>query len=265
MIYDCIIIGAGPAGITAAVQLKRSGHSVVIIEKDRTGGLLLNARKVENYLGFVNGISGVDLVKHFEEQLTKFEIDIIKAEVKNVLKKDNFIIKTDGDEFESKTVIIATGTKPKRAKIKGEEELAGSKLFYEVRDIPDFPSKSTFLVIGGGDAAFDYALSLYDRGYKPRIMMRGKVQCLSFLLDEVRNRGIEYVEYAELPDDLRSIKEDYVMVAIGREPNLPSEIPECDGVCVVGDANGWIERQVHIAAGDALKAAMNVSRHLKNC
>jgi thioredoxin reductase (NADPH) len=265
VLYDCLIIGAGPAGITAAVQLKRSGHSVALIEKDRIGGLLLNARKVENYLGFVDGISGPDLVKHFEDQLKKFEIEVVKAEVKNISKEDNFVIKTDADEMTSKTVILATGTKPKIAGIKGEEELAGDKLFYEVRDIPKLPSGSTFLVIGGGDAAFDYTLSLDDRGYKPRIITRGKAQCLSLLLDEVKKRGIEYMEDAMLPDDLKNIKEDYVLIAVGREPDFPGKIPEAEGLYIAGDAHGGIERQVHIATGDALKVAMNVSRYLKNC
>ena len=270
--YDSIIIGAGPAGITAAVQLKRAGHSVAIIEKDRIGGLLLNARKVENYLGFPDGISGPDLVKHFEEQLKKFEIEVMKAEVTSISKEESlFNVHIQAKPSlqyinilqRSRSVILATGTKPKRAGIKGEEEPEGTRLFYEVCDVPDVPQKSTFLIIGGGDAAFDYALTLDDRGYKPEIITRSKIQCLTKLLDETKRRNIKFTENASLPTNVTEINSDYVLVAVGREPDLPANIKEDEDLYIVGDARGSKNRQVHIATGDALFAAMEVTEFLK--
>src|SRR3989338_2799441 len=147
MIYDCAVIGAGPAGIIASLQLKRAGYKVAIFERKKIGGLLYNANKIENYLGFKEGVSGPMLAFLFINHLNKFKIKIIKE---NVLTIENtgknhcglFNIYTTKSKKQAKSVILATGTSPNQIGILGETALAGKKLFYELKDLPLTKQKS---------------------------------------------------------------------------------------------------------------------------
>tara|TARA_Y100000310_G_scaffold334703_1_gene415031 strand:+ start:551 stop:1417 length:867 start_codon:yes stop_codon:yes gene_type:complete len=276
MIYDSIIIGAGPAGITAAMQMKRSGLKIAIFEGERVGGLLRNANNVENYLGFPDGISGVDLIAHFREHLNTQKVPLIQEEVLEVGGEEGaFIIQTPRHTYKSKTVVIATGTSPLQANIEGEEELAGTKLFYEVADLPEDAKNANIILIGGGDAAFDYAINLFERGHKPTIVTRGEASCLPILRVRAEEKGILYREYAsptsvqqiedqvEVQLDDGALQADYVFVAVGREPRYPRiTVQSRKGIHFAGDVHGNRFRQVHIAAGDALRVAMDISLSL---
>lgn len=245
MIYDCLIIGGGPAGIAAAIQLKRAGLRIAIFEKNEIGGLLRNANKVENYLGF-DGKSGEKIVEVFVAQLEKHEIEVISEEVLTVTH--GFVVKTANAEYESKTVIVATGTKPRKLDIEG--------VYYEIADLPPLTQPKKFLVIGGGDVAFDYALNLHARGHYVKIRTKVPLKCLSLLIERAVAAGIKYSENED--KDV-----DYILVAIGRDSNLPeiTTISE-KGLYFVGDVHNKIYRQVHIATGDALKAAMQIIQDL---
>jgi len=114
MIYDCIIIGAGPAGLIASVQLKRDNFNVMLIEKNAIGGLLKNSNLVENYLGFPNGITGTELVKVFKNQLRSSGLNPIHAEVKKISSTGNiYSVVTEVKSYKSYAVLIASGTMPK--------------------------------------------------------------------------------------------------------------------------------------------------------
>ena len=108
------IIGAGPAGISAAIQLKRHGIDPLLLEKGNVGGLLRNAWSVENYPGFPEGISGQELVRLFEEQLKKTNVRTVFEEVLSLdMKNGTFLLETPSRTFSSEKVVLATGTKPK--------------------------------------------------------------------------------------------------------------------------------------------------------
>ncbi|HLD32728.1 MAG TPA: NAD(P)/FAD-dependent oxidoreductase [Candidatus Peribacteraceae bacterium] len=273
MTYDSIIIGAGPAGMVAALQMKRSGLDIVLFEKGEIGGLLRNANCVENYLGFPDGISGKELIRSFQDHLCKHKISIIREEVVEIGKEDAvFSVRTSGHTYLSSTVVIATGTVPKKAGIGGEEEFCGSRLFYEAADLPADGQQNTVLVIGGGDTAFDYALNLSGRGYVPTIVMRDTVSCLPLLKMRAEKRGIRTVEHMpvvrislgagqlEVQCASQCFQADYVLVAVGREPRYPRIATKSRrGLYYAGDVRSGQYRQVHIATGDALRVAMEIT------
>ena len=129
------VIGAGPAGCAAAIQLKRYGLDVILIDKEKIGGLARNANLIENYLGFPKGISGVEFCYTLEEHLKHLEIETVKDEIINFSydkSQDEFVANSKKNQYNSKYLVIATGTKPRRLGLKGEEELwKNGLLFYE--------------------------------------------------------------------------------------------------------------------------------------
>ena len=156
--FDVVIIGAGPAGIAAAIQLKRLGIKAVLFEKDRIGGLLWNANLVENYPGFPDGISGAKLAGLMEKQLENNEVNVTFEEVLAVEHKDGIFYTYTGNRvFMSDFLIIATGTKALDLNII-DEEIKG-RVFYDVRQLSALKDKD-LVIIGSGDAAFDYAINL---------------------------------------------------------------------------------------------------------
>ncbi len=151
---EVLVVGAGPAGITAAIQLKRSGIDTIIIEKDRVGGALLNAGWVENYPGFADGITGVDLVKLFQHHIDNVGVEIHHLEIERLTCDGDYYLAlcSGGEEVRSKAVIIATGSTPNRLNVPGEIELEGRLVFHELRDLPENFGLNA-CIIGGGDAA----------------------------------------------------------------------------------------------------------------
>src|SRR3989344_345802 len=141
MVYDCIIIGAGPAGMAASVYLARQKLNFIILSKDVGGQTLLSA-DVENYLGF-HLIDGVHLVEKFKEHLNDYKIELRQGiSVNDVVKENNFIVKTDDGDFEGKTVLIATGEKHRELNVPGEKEYYGKGLSYcATCDVPLFALK----------------------------------------------------------------------------------------------------------------------------
>lgn len=288
---DVIIIGAGPAGVAAAIQLKRSGLDLVVFEKEKIGGLLNNANLVENYPGFPGGITGSDLVALFKEQLESFGIEIIYEQVK-LLDYDNeiFTVQTISKKTESKAVIIASGTKPKRANDFKISDKIKNRIYYEVADLLDLKDQD-ITIIGAGDAAFDYALNLAKKN-KVTILNHGKnINCLPLLYDRVnKEESVKYLsqiqvfEINESSTNQLSLKcrnssedidiiSDYVILAIGREVSLDfmtknllskkDELEKEELLHFIGDVNGRIYRQTAIAVGEAVLAAMKIERKLR--
>lgn len=293
---DVAIIGAGPAGIAASIYLKRAGIEPLVFEKDEIGGLLLNANFVENYPGFPEGISGKALAHLFKEQLLHFGIEVKKEEVKKVsYENGTFTLNTDEEEFESRVVIVATGTIPKGIELTGQSYLIGKKLFYEIKDIPPPEREDSFVVIGGGDAAFDYALNLSKDVEKVDIIFRSdKAKCLSLLEDRVREgknisvhpktltlsveeEGDRVVVKCRSEGKELTFTSDYTLIACGRKPNLallPEEIRESlviqedgttniPGLFIAGDVRRGYFRQTGIAVGDGILCAMSAVNFLR--
>jgi len=295
MLYDIAIIGAGPAGLATSIYLKRAGFEPLVFEKDEIGGLLLNANLIENYPGFPGGIRGKDLVMLFKEQLSRTGVAVKKTEVKKMsLEEEHFTLTKDGSEASLRAVIVATGTVPKSMGIEGEANLVGKKLFYEIKDIPQHRRKDTFMVIGGGDAAFDYALNLSGNAARVDIIFRNeRPKCLSLLEERVKKSQNIHVHQKTVPlavyEEGKHIKitcvsegkelvfsSDYGLVAAGRTPNttlLPENVRESftiredgstniPGLFLAGDVRRGLLRQAGIAVGDGILCAMSAVNFL---
>ena len=293
---EVAIIGCGPAGIAAAIYLKRAGFDPLVFEKHEIGGLLKNANLVENYPGFPEGIGGKELVELFKDQLHRLEVQVKRDEVNTVnYKKGIFSLNTQKYKYRTNMVIIATGTIPKGIDLKGQSDLIGKKLFYEIKDIPRPKRKDTYVVIGGGDAAFDYALNLAKDVERVDIIYRGKKpKCLPLLEERVnKNQNIHVhpktapMAVEEMGDQITikfmsdekkiAFTSDYALIACGREPNLGILSDEIErslkikedgstnfpGLFFAGDVRRGEFRQTGIAVGDGILCAMWAVKLLK--
>ncbi|MBN1621719.1 MAG: FAD-dependent oxidoreductase [Endomicrobiales bacterium] len=158
--YDLIIIGAGPAGITASIYAARKKMNFLVISKD-IGGQTNWTKNIENYTGYLF-ITGDDLVKKFSEHLKRFNIQIKEFESVTAVEKEEDFIKviTEKNEYKTKAVIIASGRTPRKLGVKGEEEFRNKGVAYcATCDAPMFAGKDV-LVVGGGNAAIDAAIQL---------------------------------------------------------------------------------------------------------
>jgi thioredoxin reductase (NADPH) len=287
---DVVIIGGGPAGCASAIYLKRAGYSPLVIERDRIGGLLLNANLVENYPGFPKGISGKVLVALIENHLNQLNIDVERKEATDLSwDSESFILSTDGDEITSKVVIIASGTTPKDIGLSGQDSLLGRKLFYEIKDIPPHHMEVNFVIVGGGDAAFDYAMNLAEKAKRIDIVMRSiKPRCLSLLEERSALRDNIFIhprtqptEVVDIDDGIKlkctgsqgelELLSEYAIIACGRDPSLDFLSKEMNkrltihgdgstnfpGLFVAGDVRRGKKRQTGIAVGDGILCAMN--------
>ena len=296
-INEVTIIGAGPAGIAAAIYLQRAELHPILLEKNEPGGLLRHAYLVENYPGFPGGISGCTLAEQFVEQLHMVGGSIIKSGVKHAHHHDDkFYIETDQGCIVSSTIIISTGTIPKKSEIPGSASIEGTRLFYEPLSTPfkENEVKKRILVIGGGDIAFDYTLTLLNWGHEVTIISRSKPTCLSLLQKRVIKNGAtihtmcvpkEIVEHSEdillrcrRNEHIEELPFDFIVVACGRAPDtsfLSPILKKCfdtasdssktslPGLYFAGDVMRGIHRQTGIAVGDGIHAAMMVEHYLK--
>lgn len=159
-IYDVVIIGEGPAGLTAAIYAKRAELNVLLIERYGAGGQILNTYEVDNYPG-LPGISGFDLGTKMSEHVDKFQVERVSAEVESVeLNNKVKIIKTDSGEYSAYSVILATGNSPRKLGVPGEEELTGCGVSYCATCDGAFFKKKITVVVGGGDVAVEDAIFL---------------------------------------------------------------------------------------------------------
>ncbi len=185
--HDIIIVGGGPAGLTAGLYAARDGYDVVIIEKGALGGQAGFTERLDNYPGFPDGISGSDLVSRIISQVERYNVEFLRAtEIKNVKKENNYFILTtnSGTEISSTVVLIATGSKYKKLGIPGESELIGYKIhFCATCDFIWYKGKEV-IVIGGGNSAFEESLFLSRHLKKVTILVRGETPKASPILQD---------------------------------------------------------------------------------
>jgi len=289
--HEVVIIGAGPAGLATALQLKRHGICPLLLEKDHVGGLLRNANLVENYPGFPGGISGVELVGLFRRQAEasgiRFNIETVKE---LTYLGDCFQIDTELNTLSSRVVVIASGTKPRFLEEKMIQKDVEDRIFYEVYPLLRSDSKQ-IAIIGAGDAAFDYALNLAKKNDVTILNRGSQVKCLPLLwelaaaskhityLPEVRalriKRGTNnrVCLECERNGDEEYIEADYVIGAIGREPALDyvsttlinevHELVKKQVLHFVGDVHNDLYRQTAIAVGEGIITGMKIFRYLE--
>lgn len=159
--HDLIIIGSGPAGLSAAVYGRRAGFSTLVIEKNpMSGGQVLNTYEVDNYLG-LPGINGFDMGMKFREHAEKMQAEFIEADVLGVEDMGDYkLVKTADGDYEAKAVIIASGASHSHLGVPGEEELSGMGVSYCATCDGAFVRGKTVAVIGGGDVAVEDAIFL---------------------------------------------------------------------------------------------------------
>ena len=159
--WDTIIIGGGPAGLTAGIYASRARLRTLLIERLIPGGLVTSTDKIENYPGFPGGIAGAELTKRMEEQAREFGLEIAIEEVKSLAVRDRVkIVRTSSTEYEANSVIIATGTEPKRLNVPGEEKFRGRGVSYcATCDGPFFKDKD-IVVVGCGSSGIQEGLFL---------------------------------------------------------------------------------------------------------
>lgn len=178
MIYDVVIIGGGPAGLTAALYARRANKTVLVIEKATFGGQITYSPKVENIPGFL-ALSGNEFAEKMIEQVMEQGADVECAEVLEVIDGDIKAVKTDSGDFEGKSVIVATGAKHRRLGLEREEEFIGEGISFCAVCDGAFYTGKTVAVIGGGNSALQEALMLSDLCKKVYV-----VQNLDYLTGE---------------------------------------------------------------------------------
>ncbi|NJD99567.1 NAD(P)/FAD-dependent oxidoreductase [Thermococcus sp. LS1] len=258
------IIGAGIGGIATAVQLKRYGIESVIFERDRIGGLIRNAYSVENTMFFPDGIKGERVVEILEEYVKKYDLKILYEEVKAVRKTGElFEVETDKGTYRFKYLVVATGTRPRKLPFEG--------IVYHVAEVPK-KHYGRVLIIGGGDVAFDYAMTLSEMSDEVIILMRSEPKALPYLQKLVSERPnittlrgqlrkIERREKLLAKTSAGDFEVDLVLGAIGRVPNVELvEGIEDDNLLLVGDVKNGIYRQTALSIADGIKTAMIIWR-----
>lgn len=280
------IIGAGPAGLSTALQLKRHGIDARVLERDSIGGVLRNANRVENYPGFPAGITGPELVGLFEKQAGRAGVAVTHDEVCSIDFDDGvFVIDGRHDKYLSRVVVIASGTKPRMLDGLDLRETVRDRVFYEVYPLLGVSGKK-IAIIGAGDAAFDYALNLAGQN-SVVILNRGSgLKCLRLLWDRAGAApGIEYLADAAVtgvaeggsrglrlscdgPAGKMIIDADYLIGAIGRNPDLDfisknfqdriAQLTEKALLYFAGDVRHGRLRQTAIAVGDGILTAMTI-------
>ncbi len=302
IMYDLIIIGGGPAGITAGIYAARKKIKTLLITKDFFGQVV-STKEIENYPGFEE-ISGMELSQKFFKHLKKFEIDIKKEELVKRIKKEGkkFRIQTDkNNHYQSRAVLMASGRDPRPLEVPGEKELIGKGVSYcEVCDGPLFKDKKV-AVIGGGNAGFETALDLANYTTLIHILeISSKIRADELLQERIKySKKIKVILNAKIKEikgkekveaivylDRISKKEfiipiDGIFVQIGSIPatgfvkklvdfNKSDEIKidpktgqtKTPGLFAAGDVTDIKDKQIIVAAGEGAKAALSVYEYL---
>lgn len=300
--HEAIIIGGGPAGLTAGIYLMRAGIDALLIEKAVLGGTPVNTWQIENYPGFPEGISGRELMDRFSSHAKAFGL-VIKEFIcveEVSITEDTFTIKTDGGEYKTKGIIVATGTVSAKLGIPGEDRFLGRGISYCATCDGMFFRNLDVAVIGGGDAAIEEGISLANIVNKVYVIHRRDTLRAQKILQEraFRNKKMEFVwnkrpiefsgsdqiEYIKLEDtktgELSEIKVDGVFVYAGSKPDVgflgdlvdkdesgfiltdSSLATKTRGIFVAGDARKKSLRQISTAVGDGALAAVELERYI---
>lgn len=172
-LYDVVIIGEGPAGLAAGLYASRARLKTLIVEKEKAGGQIAKTDEVANYPGSIENASGPSLIQRMVEQVNEFGAEVVLDTVKDVeLEGKIKVIKGEKDEYQAKTVIIATGANPKKIGCPGEKELTGRGVSYCATCDAAFFEDMEVFVVGGGDAAVEEAMYLTKFARKVTIIHR---------------------------------------------------------------------------------------------
>ncbi|MBA7565000.1 MAG: thioredoxin-disulfide reductase [Dehalococcoidia bacterium] len=299
--YEVVIIGGGPAGLTAGLYTARAGLKSLLIERGAFGGQIINAPLVENYPGFPEGISGAELGALMHQQAAKYGLKTVTAEVTGVKAGRTHKIITDGGSFEAKAIIIAVGSEYRKLGVPGEETLVGHGVSYCATCDGFFFRKREVAVVGGGDAAITDALELTQHATKIYVIHRrdqlraGEVlqkramaqPKIRFIWDTIVEEivGGEVVKALQLRNvktkKSSALEVAGVFVAVGLKPNSQhfadilklsksghistdeTMATSAPGFFAAGDVRQSSARQIATAVGDGATAALAAFSYLR--
>ncbi|MBR4830513.1 MAG: FAD-dependent oxidoreductase [Bacilli bacterium] len=262
--YDIVIIGAGIAGLTAAIYASRANKKVLIIEKQNYGGRIISAPHVKNYPGFLD-ISGVDLATNLYVQATSLGAELVFENAESIQNGINKKVITDKHEYSCKAIIIATGLDRRSLNIPGEKELVGKGVSYCATCDGNFYKDKVVAVVGGGKSAIEDAIYLSDIASKVYLISRKNLEeevnkknievITNYSVDKINSKdNIESIDIKS-SNDSKNIKVDGLFVSIGYETS--SE--EFESVIELDDRGYIISNNTHtnldgiFAAGDCCK------------
>ncbi len=302
--YDTIIIGGGPAGLTASLYLAREGLEVLVIEKAGLGGQAGITQVLDNFPGFDEGISGAEFSDRLSRQARKFGVEILQAQEVSEIEQDGqyHIVHTrSGDHYHSKAVLLATGARYRRLDIPGEDELIGINVHFCATCDGAFYKGKKVLVVGGGNSGFEEGLFLTKFATQVDILVNTeKPKASRILQDKVAeqanmkvllNQKIVELKGAGGLDSVlvedkstgktNDLKYDGVFVFIGLTPNnnLIKDKAEIDdwgflktdhlmtsipGIFAAGDVRAGATKQAASAAGEGASVALAIREYLKD-
>jgi len=234
IIYDAIIIGGGPAGLTAGIYLSRARMDTLLIEKALPGGQAILTEIIENYPGFPHGIAGPELMQKMEEQAVRFGLKIEYGEVEEVkIKEDKIkIVRINNQEYKTLTIILASGAEASKLEVPGEEELRGRGVSYCATCDAPFFKHQKIVVVGGGDTAIEEALYLTKFVWEVTIIhRRDRLRATKILQERVfANKKINFTWDSVVTKVLGNEKVEGVLIQ-NKKTGEEKEIP-CQGVFV---------------------------------
>ena len=299
---EVIIIGGGPAGLTAGLYTSRAGLKSLLVERGVFGGQIVNAALVENYPGFPQGVSGLELGSLMHQQATKYGLEIVTAEVTGIAQGQPYSVSTTEGSFEAAAIIIAAGSEYRKLGVLGEERLSGHGVSYCATCDGFLFRNREVAVVGGGDTAITDALELSRHAKKVYVIHRrdqlraGKIlRQRAFAqpkLEFIWTTVVEEILGEKLLSGLKlrnvktgqqsNLKLGGLFVAVGLTPNSHcfSNILKLDdagyvitgetmanstpGIFAAGDIRSNSPRQVSSAVGDGAIAAMSAFKYIQD-
>ena len=295
MIYDLVIIGMGPAGVSAAIYAKRAGLNVLCLDKAMIGGYVNYIDRIENYPGMI--MSGPDLAFKFYEHIKELDIEFVNKEVLSVIDGDVKKVVTNDTEYLSKYVLVATGRVPRKLGLDNEEELEGKGISHCALCDGAFYKVKTIAVVGGGDSALQETLYLSNLCEKVYLIhRREEFRVTGSLLEKIQdkdnvvrimNTNISGLESKDgklssiLLDSGDELEVDGLFVYVGFVPgtNFANELEITDengyiivdkhfesklkGIYAVGDIIKKEVYQVSTSIGEGAQAAINIIEKCK--
>lgn len=295
--FDCIIIGAGVAGTTASIYLKRWNFNILLLEKNMPGGIISNTSIIENYPG-VKKIDGSTFAMNLYEQIKELDINYKYGNASEITQKNNlFIVNTDLGNYQTKSIIIATGRTPRKLNLENEDKLIGNGISYCATCDGLLYKEKEVCVVGGGNSALEESLYLSKICKKITIINRSsKLRADEILIEKVKNTANIEVMYnsniiklKEKQNKLTNIiikKENEtkellchgLFIYIGFEPIIPN-VPNLklndnyivvdekmqtniDNICACGDIIKKDLYQIITAAGEGATAANTIKNNL---
>jgi thioredoxin reductase (NADPH) len=300
-IYEAIIIGAGPAGLTAGMYTSRARLRTLIIEKEAIGGELANRDIIENYPGYPDGIQGPDLATHMAQHVMNYGAEIQFADVKEIVVEKNYrVVRTNQGDFNGKGIIVAGGAHPKKLGVDGELKFNNKGVFYcAACDGPGFIDK-VVVVVGGGNSGVTEALFLSrfvskvivieflpnitaTKILQEKVFSNPKIEVkcgikIEAILGEERFKGIRILNVKT--GERALLDADGILVHVGIEANtdyLQGSLPlnergqivvnermetAVPGVFAAGDIRNQSPWQIAVAVGDGATAALSLIKYL---